>query len=147
MLSHARAIKHTTWPEIKPFKSSLSSSSSYCCPRKCNNKEEWVLLWIFNVIISLSSSSSSTSWDEPVWPDLAKFCNFGKILKVFGQFLGCLFYYLANFCTNFGIFMLLVIPFFIAVNGQRLNSDIVPSGHTGTTEQMNEASTCPMTNI
>ena len=146
MLSHARAIKHTTWPEIKPFKSSLSSSSSYCCPRKCNNKEEWVLLWIFNVIISLSSSSSSTSWDEPVWPDLAKFCNFGKILKVFGQFFGL-------FILLFGKLLYQLWHFyaaghiFIAVNGQILNSDIVPSGHTGTTERMNEASTCPMTNI
>ena len=42
-----------------------------------------------------------------VWPDLAKFRHFGNILKVFGPFFEWPIQYLANFCTNLGIFMLL----------------------------------------
>ena len=68
--------------------------------------------------------------------------NFKSLWAIFGLFIllfGKLLYQLWHFYAAGHIF--------IAVNGQILNSDIVPSGHTGTTERMNEASTCPMTNI
>ena len=41
-----------------------------------------------------------------VWPDLVKFRHFGKILKVFGQFLKGLINICQNFESTWHIFML-----------------------------------------
>ena len=54
----------------------------------------------------------------PVWPDLAKFHHFGKMLKVFEHFSELFKYYLANICTNFGNFYA-TGEIVIVVNGQR----------------------------
>ena len=54
-----------------------------------------------------NDSTSSECYCRAVRPDLAKFCCFGKknysLWKIFGMLL---VWYLANFCTCFGIFML-----------------------------------------
>ena len=55
----------------------------------------------------IAFNSSFEEASAAVWPDLAKFCHFGKFLKVSGQLLWVFILVLSNFCTNFVIFILL----------------------------------------
>ena len=73
-------------------------------------------------LISVNYSNSRRVF-ESVWTHLAKFCHFGKNVKVFGQFFGWPILFLANFWNNFGILSLLYLT------GQRLNSNIAIWSH------------------
>ena len=75
--------------------------------------------------IFLNWFSYGTLWSNAcrihlVWPDLAIFCHFGKVLKVFGQFLDGLFSIWINFVPTLACYATGQIV--IVVNGQRSNN-------------------------
>ena len=55
-----------------------------------------------------------------VWPDLAKFCHFGKILKIFGNFMRVLLVF-CNLLNLFWKIQCALRPIYIVVNGQILS--------------------------
>ena len=63
-----------------------------------------------------------------VWPDWAKFRQFEEKLKVFGQFLVCLIWYLENFCTFFGTFYA-TGQILNVLNGQKLINNLAIWSH------------------
>ena len=64
-----------------------------------------------------------------VWPDLAKFCNFGKILKLFGYiFYGCLV--LGNILNPILAIFIKGIRHIFIVFKAKYGTLILPSGHT-----------------
>ena len=65
---------------------------------------------------------------QTVWPDWRKFCHFGKILTVLANFGLFLVWYLSNFCTCFGNFI--VLGKFSMMQTSKDWKIIQPFGHT-----------------
>ena len=92
------------------------------------------LSWIFSdfslnssIFIFLASSSRIFS-SSPVWPDLAKFCHFGKSLQVFGKFLTVYFLFGKMLSILWQIWDIIGI-IFIAANGQILKNNLTIWSH------------------
>ena len=79
-------------------------------------------------VICSCPSCSRRTYSASVWPDLAKFCNFGKSLQVFGKFLIVYFLFVKMLSLLWQTCYIIGLIFIVA-NGQILKNNLTHLSH------------------